>query len=53
MLQRICQIVRHYGKIAMKLVIVSSDMLSNMLTPLELAACLHLCNAYMHRKLYA
>ena len=55
MLQRICQIVRHYAKIAMKLIIVTSAMLSNMLiwiTPLELAACLHLCNAYMHRKLY-
>ena len=37
------------AKIAMKLIIVSSAMLRDMLTwftPLELAACLHLANAY-------
>ena len=47
--------VRYYAKIAMKLIIVSFAMLRDMLTwstPLELAACLYLANAYMHRDLY-
>ena len=55
LLQSIGQMVRYYAKIAMKLIIVSSAMLRDMLTwftPLELAACLHLANAYMHRDLY-
>ena len=41
--------VLYYAKIAMKLIIMSSAMLRDMLTwftPLELAACLHLANAY-------
>ena len=49
LLQSIGQMVRYYAKIAMKLIIVSSAMLRDMLTwftPLELAACLHLANAY-------
>ena len=43
------QMVRYYAKIAMKQIIVSSAMLRDMrtwFTPLELAACLHLANAY-------
>ena len=55
LLQSISQMVRYYAKIAMKLGIVSFAMLRDMLTwstPLELAACLHLANAYMHRDLY-
>ena len=49
LLQSIGQMVRYYAKIAMKLIIVSSAMQRDMLTwftPLELAACLHLANAY-------
>ena len=52
LLQSIGQMVRYYAKIAMKLIIMSSAMLRDMLiwcTPLELAACLHLAEAYMHR----
>ena len=48
--------VRYYAKIAMKLIIVSFAMLRDMLTwstPLELAACLHLANVYMHQLSYA
>ena len=55
LLQSIGQMVRYYAKIAMKLIIVSSAMLRDMLTwftPLELAACFHLVEAYMHRDLY-
>ena len=55
LLQRVCQIVRYYAKIAMKLIIVSPAMLPSIFTwftPLELAACLHLHNAYIHRELY-
>ena len=55
LLQSIGQMVRYYAKIAMKLIIVSFAMLRDMLTwctPLELAACLHLAEAYMHRDLY-
>ena len=55
LLRSISQMVRYYAKIAMKLIIVSFAMLRDMLTwstPLELAACLHLANAYMHRDLY-
>ena len=47
--------VLYYAKIAMKLIIMSSAMLRDMLircTPLELAACLHLAEAYMHRDFY-
>ena len=54
LLQSIGQMVRYYAKIAMKLIIVSSAMLRDMLTwstPLELAACLHLANACTHRDL--
>ena len=49
LLQSIGQMVRYYAKTAMKLIIVFSAMLRDMLTwftPLELAACLHLANAY-------
>ena len=52
LLQSIGQMVLYYAKIAMKLIIMSSAMLRDMLiwyTPLELAACLHLAEAYMHR----
>ena len=48
--------VRYYAQIAMKLITMSLAMLRDMLiwsTPLELAACLHLANAYMHRELCA
>ena len=43
------------AKIAMKLIIMSSALQQDMLiacTPLELAACFHLVEAYMHRDLY-
>ena len=56
LLQSISQMVRYYAKIAMKLIIVSSAMLRDMLTwptPLELAACFHVANAHIHRYLYA
>jgi hypothetical protein len=55
LLQSIGQMARYYVKLARKLIIVSFAMLLNMLTwstPLELAACLHLANAHMHRDLY-
>ena len=48
LLQSIGQMVLYYAKIAMKLIIMSSAMLRDMLiwyTPLELAACLHLADA--------
>lgn len=54
LLQCASQMVRHSAKIAMKLITVSFAMLRDMLTwstPLDLAACLHLVNAYMHRYL--
>ena len=47
--------VLYYAKIAMKLIIMSSALQRDMLilcTPLELAACFHLVEAYMHRDLY-
>ena len=47
--------VLYYAKIAMKLIIMSSALLRDMLilcTPLELAACFHLVEAYMHRDVY-
>ena len=49
LLQSIGQMVRYHARIAMKLIIVPFAMLRDMLTwftPLELAACLHLANAY-------
>ena len=52
LLQSIGQIVLHYTNIAMSLIMMSSAMLQDMLTgctPLELAACLHLAEAYKHR----
>ena len=55
LLQIIAQMVLYYAKIAMKLIIMSSALLRDMLilcTPLELAACFHLVEAYMHRDLY-
>ena len=55
LLQSIGQMVRYHARIAMKLIKVPCAMLRGMLTwstPLELAACLHLANAYMHRDLY-
>ena len=54
-LQSIAQMVLYYAKIAMKLIIMFSALLRDMLilcTPLELAACFHLVEAYMHRDLY-
>ena len=55
LLQSIAQMVLYYAKIAMKLIIMSSALQRDMLilcTPLELAACFHLVEAYMHRDLY-
>ena len=55
MIQSIAQMVLHYAKIAMKLIIMFPALLRNMLilcTPLELAACFHLVEAYMHRNVY-
>ena len=54
-LQSIAQMVLHYAKIAMKLIIMFSALLRGMLTlctPLELAACFHLVEAYIHRNVY-
>ena len=54
-LQSIAQMVLYYAKIAMKLIMMFSALLRDMLifcTPLELAACFHLVEAYMHRDLY-
>ena len=48
--------VRYYAQLAMQLIIMSFAMLQDILawsTSLELAACLHLANAYMHRDLCA
>ena len=56
LLQSIAQMVVYYAKIAMKLIIMSSALQRDMLilcTPLELAACFHLVEAYMHRDLYS
>ena len=55
LLQSVCQMVLYYAKIAMKLIIMSSALQRDLLilcTPLELAACFHLVEAYMHRDLY-
>ena len=55
LLQSIAQMVLYYAKIAMKLIIMSSALQRDMLilcTPLGLAACFHLVEAYLHRDLY-
>jgi len=55
LLQSLSRTVQHYAKIAMKLGMVPFAMLRytvTRITPLELAACLHLVKAYMHRDLY-
>ena len=55
LIQSISQMVRYRAKIAMKLIMASFAMLQDMLTwctPLELAACLHLAEAYMHRDVH-
>ena len=55
LLQSLSRTVQHYAKIAMKLGMVPLAMLRDTvtrITPLELAACLHLVKAYMHRDLY-
>mgnify|MGYP003318200324 CR=1 FL=1 len=55
LVQIIAQMVPYYAEIAMKLIIMSSALLRDMLilcTPLELAACFHLVEAHMHRDWY-
>ena len=48
LLQIIGQMVLYYAKIAK----TATEHLAALCTPLELAACLHLVEAYMHRDLY-
>ena len=55
LLQSIAEMVVYYANIGMKLLIMSSALRRDMLilcTPLELAACFHLVEAFMHRDLY-
>ena len=54
-LQSIARMMLYYAKTAMKLIVMSSALLRDVLilcTPLQLAACFHFVEAYMNRNLY-